>query len=54
MVEITILFVAGFALGLIPGILVGWRAAPAEVWPEPKQPPESTPMARAVGISDLF
>jgi hypothetical protein len=48
------LFVAAFMLGLMVGIVVGWSAAPAVVWREPRERPEAEAAApsapHAVGV----
>jgi hypothetical protein len=46
MLAITALIVAAFLFGLITGIMVGWSAAPTEVWRTPKEeeaPKEEAP-----------
>ena len=54
MSEMVIVFVAGFVLGVMGGIFIGWSAAPAVVWRTPKALPEPVEAADAVGMTGVL
>jgi len=41
-------FVVGFVLGVMAGIMIGWAAAPAVVWRSPKEASRAAHLPDAV------
>jgi uncharacterized membrane protein len=47
----VIVIVAGFVIGMMVGIFIGWSAAPAVVWRAGKDLPQPLPTPDAVGMA---